>query len=216
MADCVIVVAKTDPEKGPHGVSLFLVEEGMPGFERGKKLNKMGMKAQDTSELFFDNVRLPKSALLGEENKGFYYLMQELPQERLLIADMACAAAESCFEWTRQYCHERKAFGKSLMKLPTIRFKMAELKTNLAVGRSFTDNCLELHNQGKLDSATASMAKYWLSDLQGQVGDECVQLHGGWGYMMEYPVARHFVDARVQRIYGGTNEIMKELISRGI
>eukprot|EP01134_Creolimax_fragrantissima_P001521 CFRG1521T1 len=216
MADVVIVCAKTAPEKGPHGISLFLVETGMPGFERGKNLTKMGMKAQDTSELFFENVKLTKDNLLGKENHGFYYLMQELPQERLLIADMGIAAAESVFEVTREYIKERKAFGKPLAALQTIRHKMAELKTEICVARSFVDNCIELHAKGKLDTATASMAKVIGTDLQHKVADECVQLHGGWGYMMEYPVCKAFLDGRVQKIYGGTNEIMKEVISRDI
>jgi len=216
MADVVIVCAKTDPKKGPHGITLFLVEEGMEGFTRGRLLKKMGMKAQDTSELFFDNVKVPKENVLGKVDSGFYYLMQELPQERLLIADMAVAAAEAYFEMTRAYVKERQAFGKSISSLQTIRHRLAELKTKIVVSRAFTDHCLELHKDKRLDTATASMAKYWGSDLQCAVADECVQLHGGWGYMWEYPICRGYVDARVQRIYGGTNEIMKELISRTI
>ena len=218
MADVTIVVAKTDPDAKSvaHGTSLLIVETGMDGFERGKKLKKIGLKAQDTAELFFDDVKVPAANLLGEENKGFYYLMQELPQERLLIADMGIAAAEACFEWTREYTRDRKAFGRSIADLQVIQHKMAELKTEIAVGRTFTDRCIELHAEGRLDNAMASMAKYWLSDLQGKGADECVQLHGGWGYMWEMPVARAFADARVQRIYGGSNEIMKELIARDI
>ncbi|KNC87081.1 long-chain specific acyl-CoA dehydrogenase, mitochondrial [Sphaeroforma arctica JP610] len=216
MADVTIVCAKTAPEKGPHGISLFLVETGMPGFERGKNLSKMGMKAQDTSELFFENVQLTEANLLGKENHGFYYLMQELPQERLLIADMGVAAAEAVFELTRDYVKERKAFGKPLVALQTIRHKLAELKTDICQARSFIDNCIELHSIGKLDTATASMAKVVGTDLQHKVADECVQLHGGWGYMSEYPVCKAFLDGRVQKIYGGTNEIMKEVISRDI
>jgi len=218
MADCVVVVAITNPEAkaAAHGISLFLVEDGMPGFKKGKKLKKMGMKAQDTAELFFDEVRLPKSALLGQENKGFYYLMQELPQERLLIAIMCQAAAEFCFEETRRYVRERKAFGKTLSNLKTIQHKLAALKTEISVCRAFTDKCIEIHNERGLDSSTASMAKYWMSDLQNRVAYECVQLHGGWGYMWEYPICKNYVDARVQTIYGGSNEIMKELIARQI
>ena len=214
LADQVIVCAKTDPSAGAKGISLFVVEEGMEGFKKGRKLNKMGMKAQDTAELFFEDVKVPAENLLGPENKGFMLLMQELPQERLLIADMGLAAAEACFEWTRSYVKERKAFGRELVNLQTIQHKMAEMKTELTVGRAFADRCLDLHKDGKLDNATASMAKYWLTDLQDKTANDCVQLHGGWGYMWEYPVCRAFVDGRVQRIYGGTNEIMKELIAR--
>lgn len=215
-SDVVIVVAKTDPEKGAHGISLFLVEEGMPGFQKGNKLNKLGMKAQDTSELFFEDVRLPQSSMLGKEGSGFYYLMQELPQERLLIADMGIASAEAVFEETRTYVTDRKAFGKPLKALQTIRHELAEIKTELAVGRNFVDRCLELHDEKKLDNAMASMAKYWVTDLQMKSIDRCLQLHGGAGYMLEYPVCRAFADGRVQTIYGGSNEIMKELISRDI
>ena len=216
LADLVIVCAKTDPTKGAKGISLFLVEAGTPGFTKGKKLKKMGMKAQDTAELFFEDVRLPKSALLGKEGAGFMYLMEELPQERLLIADMGVAAAEACYEWTRDYVKQRKAFGKTLSNLQTIQHKLAEMKTDIVVGRRFADHCLELHAAGKLDNGMASMAKYWLTDLQNKVADDCVQLHGGWGYMWEYPVCRAYVDGRVQSIYGGSNEIMKELIARSI
>ena len=216
LADMVIVCAKTDPTKGAKGISLFVIDTKTPGFKKGKKLKKMGMKAQDTAELFFEDMRVPASALLGEEGKGFVYLMTELPQERLLIADMGIAAAEACYEWTRDYIKERKAFGSNLAKLQTIQHKMAEMKTEIVVGRTFCDHCLVLHNEGKLDNQTASMAKYWLTDTQNKVANDCVQLHGGWGYMWEYPVARAFVDGRVQQIYGGTNEIMKELIARSI
>jgi len=216
MADVIILVTKTDPEKGAHGVSLFLIDADTPGFSKGRKLKKMGMKAQDTSELFFEDVRVPASAMLGQENKGFYYLMSELPLERLLIADIAVSASEAVFEWTREYIHERKAFGTKIAKLPTIRHKMAELKTEISVGRAFTDRAIQLFDEGRCDASTASMAKYWCTDLQNKVADECVQLHGGWGYMQEYAVCRAYLDARVQKIYGGTNEIMKELIARDI
>ena len=174
------------------------------------------MKAQDTAELFFEDLRVPKSALLGKEGMGFAYLMQELPQERLLIADMGVAAAEACYEWTRDYIKERKAFGKTLSDLQTIQHQMATMKTEIVLGRTFADHCLELHAAEKLDNETASMAKYKLTDLQMEIADQCVQLHGGWGYMWEYPVARAYADGRVQRIYGGANEIMKELIARSI
>lgn len=216
MADLVIVCAKTDPTKGAKGISLFLVETNTPGFRKGQMLKKMGMKAQDTSELFFEDMRLPASSLLGEEGRGFAYLMEELPQERLLIADQAIASAEATYELTRTYIHDRKAFGNSLSKLQTIRHKMAELKTEIVIGRTFIDRCLVLLRDKKLDTQTASMAKYWATDLQNKVADACVQLHGGWGYMWEYPVCRQYADARVQQIYGGTNEIMKELISRTV
>eukprot|EP00162_Nutomonas_longa_P017399 comp23853_c0_seq1/m.59430 comp23853_c0_seq1/g.59430 ORF comp23853_c0_seq1/g.59430 comp23853_c0_seq1/m.59430 type:complete len:403 (-) comp23853_c0_seq1:9-1217(-) len=216
MSDAVIVVAKTKPEKGAHGISLFMLDANTPGFSKGTKLKKMGLKAQDTCELFFDNVKVPGQNLLGELNKGFYYLMTELPQERLLIAAMGLAYAELGFEITREYVKERKAFGDSLTKLQTVRHKLAELKTELAVARAFTDQCLLLHNDGKLDSAMASMAKYYVSDLQNTAIDRCVQLFGGNGYMSEYLISRLYIDARVQRIYGGSNEIMKELIARAI
>lgn len=215
-SDTVIVCAKTDPSAGAKGISLFLIEEGMEGFKKGNKLKKMGMKAQDTSELFFEDLRVPKSALLGKEGMGFPYLMQELPQERLLIADMGVASAEACFEWTRDYVADRKAFGKPLSALQTIQHKMAEMQTEIVIGRTFADRCLELHAEEKLDNNTASMAKYWLTDLQNKVADDCVQLHGGWGYMSEYGVCRAYIDGRVQQIYGGSNEIMKELIQRNI
>ena len=216
LSDMVIVCAKTDPTKGAKGISLFVVDTKTEGFKKGKKLKKMGMKAQDTAELFFEDMRVPASAMLGEEGKGFMYLMEELPQERLLIADMGLAAAEACYEWTRSYIKERKAFGSTISSLQTIQHKMAEMKTEIVVGRTFCDHCLVLHNEGKLDNQTASMAKYWLTDTQNKIANDCVQLHGGWGYMWEYPVARAFVDGRVQQIYGGTNEIMKELIARSI
>ncbi|XP_078536702.1 long-chain specific acyl-CoA dehydrogenase, mitochondrial [Lissotriton helveticus] len=218
LSDVVIVVAVTNREaRSPaHGISLFLVDNGMKGFVKGRKLEKIGLKAQDTAELFFEDVRLPADALLGEENRGFYYLMAELPQERLLIADMAIASCEFMFEETRNYVKQRKAFEKTIAHLQTVQHKLAEMKTQICIGRAFIDNCLQLHNQKRLDSATASMAKYWASDLQNTIATQGVQLHGGWGYMWEYPIAKAFVDSRVQPIYGGTNEIMKELIARTI
>eukprot|EP00127_Corallochytrium_limacisporum_P000229 Clim_evm46s7 gene=Clim_evmTU46s7 len=216
MCGVLILCAKTAPEKGPHGITLFLVDGDAKGFTKGKKLKKMGMKAQDTSELFFEDLFVPDSAVLGEVNKGFYYLMGELPQERLLIADMGLAAGEAMFEITRDYLKDRKAFGKPLLDQQVLNHRMVEMKTELTVGRAFVDRCLELHKDKKLDSQMASMAKYWATDLQDKVANECVQLHGGWGYMWEYPVCRAFVDGRVQRIYGGTNEIMKALIGRSL
>ncbi|MBL0075055.1 MAG: acyl-CoA dehydrogenase family protein [Rhodocyclaceae bacterium] len=214
MSDLVIVVAKTDPAKGAKGTSLLVVDTSMPGFTKGKPLKKAGQKSQDTCELFFDNVKVPLANLLGEENNGFIYLMQELPWERLQIAITAIAAAELAIEQTIAYTKERKAFGQEILKFQNTRFKLAELKTEVQIGRVFVDRCIELILNDKLDPATASMAKYWCSDLQFKVLDECVQLHGGYGYMWEYEITRGWADARVQRIYGGTNEIMKELISR--
>jgi acyl-CoA dehydrogenase len=215
-ADLVIVVAKTDPSAGAKGTSLLLVERGMPGFDKGKRLKKVGMKAQDTSELFFDNVRVPKANLLGEANRGFVYLMQELPWERLQIAITAVEASQAAIDWTVEYTKERKAFGTTVASFQNTRFTLAELQTEVQVARVFVDRCIDLLMLKKLDTATASMAKYWCSDLQCKVIDACVQLHGGYGYMWEYPIARAWADARVQRIYGGTNEIMKEVITRSM
>jgi acyl-CoA dehydrogenase len=218
-ADLVIVVAKTDPEAGAKGTSLLLVERGMKGFEKGRRLKKVGLKAQDTSELFFDQVVVPADNLLGGpacENRGFVALMEQLPWERLQIAIAAVAAAQAAIDWTVDYVKERKAFGQPVAAFQNTRFKLAELQTEVQVARVFVDRCTELMLAGQLDTATASMAKYWCSDLQCKVIDECVQLHGGYGYMWEYPIARAYADARVQRIYGGTNEIMKEVITRSM
>jgi acyl-CoA dehydrogenase len=218
-ADLVIVVAKTDPAAGAKGTSLLLVERGMPGFEKGKRLKKLGLKAQDTSELFFDNVKVPAENLLGGEpmkNRGFICLMEQLPWERLQIAITAVASAQAAIDWTVVYVKERKVFGQPVAAYQNTRYALAELQTEVQVARVFVDKCCELITQGKLDTATASMAKYWCSDLQCKVMDECVQLFGGYGYMWEYPITRAYADARVQRIYGGTNEIMKEVISRAM
>ncbi|MEJ6023352.1 acyl-CoA dehydrogenase family protein [Ramlibacter sp. PS4R-6] len=215
-ADLVIVVAKTDPQAGAKGTSLFLVERGMQGFDKGKRLKKVGLKAQDTSELFFDNVRLPADALLGGENRGFVCLMEQLPWERMQIAVTAIASAQAAIDWTVAYTKDRKVFGQPVANYQNTRYKLAELQTEVQVGRVFVDKCLELVCADKLDTATASMAKYWTTDLQCKVMDECVQLHGGYGFMWEYPIARAYADARVQRIYGGTNEIMKEVITRAM
>ncbi|MBV1695010.1 MAG: acyl-CoA dehydrogenase family protein [Hyphomicrobiales bacterium] len=214
LADVVIVVAKTDPVAGAKGTSLVLVERGREGFSRGRNLEKLGMKAQDTSELFFDNVRVPPSNILGEEGKGFQYLMQELPQERLIIGIGAVAKMEAVLQWTTDYVKDRKAFGKPIADFQNTRFKLAEVKTKVQVARVFTDKCLELHLKGELDVPTAAMNKYWTSELLGEVIDTCLQFFGGYGYMWEYPIARAYADARVQRIYGGTNEIMREIIAR--
>jgi acyl-CoA dehydrogenase len=218
-ADLVIVVAKTDPAGGAKGTSLLLVERGMAGFEKGQRLKKLGLKAQDTSELFFDNVRVPAANLLGGEaleNRGFVCLMEQLPWERIQIAVTAVAAAQAAIDWTVQYVKERRVFGQPVAAFQNTRYTLAELQTEVQVARVFVDKCLELVLQGKLDTATASMAKYWTSDLQCKVMDECVQLHGGYGYMWDYPITRAYADARVQRIYGGTNEVMKEVITRAM
>lgn len=218
-ADLVIVVAKTNPGAGAKGTSLLLVERGMPGFSVGKRLKKLGLKAQDTSELFFDNVSVPAANLLGGaayENKGFICLMEQLPWERLQIAIGAVAAAEAAIVWTVDYVKERTVFGHPVASFQNTRFKLAELQTEVQVARVFVDKCTELILNNTLDTATASMAKYWCSDLQCKVMDECVQLFGGYGYMWEYPITRAYADARVQRIYGGTNEIMKEVITRAM
>ncbi|MCZ2103691.1 MAG: acyl-CoA dehydrogenase family protein [Burkholderiales bacterium] len=216
-ADLVIVVAKTDPAAGAKGTSLLLVEHGMPGFDKGQRLKKAGMKAQDTSELFFNDVQVPAENLLGGEamrNRGFICLMEQLPWERLQIAITAVAAAQAAIDWTVDYVKQRKVFGQSVAAFQNTRYELAELQTQVQVARVFVDKCCELIVDDKLDTATASMAKYWTTDLQFKVMDECVQLFGGYGYMWEYPIARAWADARVQRIYGGTNEIMKEVISR--
>ena len=218
-ADLVIVVAKTNPAAGAKGTSLLLVERGMPGFSVGKRLKKMGMKAQDTSELFFDQVHVPADNLLGGavlENKGFICLMEQLPWERLQIAISAVAAAQAAIDWTVDYVKERKVFGQTVGSFQNTRFTLAELQTQVQIAAVFVDKCTELLLQDKLDTATASMAKYWCSDMQCKVMDECVQLFGGYGYMWEYPITRAYADARVQRIYGGTNEIMKEVITRAM
>ena len=216
LSDLVIVVAKTDPSKGAKGTSLLVVDNSMAGFSKAKPLHKAGMKAQDTCELFFDNVKVPAQNMLGAPGSGFVYLMQELPWERLQIAIGAMASAESAIEHTLRYTRERKAFGKEILSFQNTRFKLAEMATEVQIGRTFVDRCIEQMLEEKLDAATASMAKYWCTDLQFKVLDECVQLHGGYGYMWEYHVTRAWADARVQRIYGGTNEIMKELISRSL
>jgi len=213
-ADLVIVVCKTDPNAGAKGISLLLVEAGTPGFEKGSNLEKIGLKAQDTSELFFQDVRVPKENLLGEEGMGFVYLMQELPQERLMVATMGTAVMESILQQTVDYVKERKAFGQPIANFQNTQFKLAQMDAEITAMRVFVDRCLELHVQGKLDAVTASKAKMLASDLQCKVVDECLQLHGGYGYMWEYPVARAYADSRVQRIYGGTNEVMKIIIGR--
>ena len=218
LTDCCIVVAKTKPDakRAAHGVSLFLVDADTPGFHKGRKLKKLGLKGQDTAELFFEDVRVPGSALLGKENGGFYQLMEQLPQERLIIAVHSAAHCESMFEDTREWVKQRKAFGRRVADLQTVQHKLAEIKTSIAVCRAFIDQCLMLHTDGKLCGEMASMAKYWATDLENKVAADCLQLHGGWGFMWETNIAKAYADSRVQTIYGGTNEIMKELIARNI
>ncbi len=214
-ADLVIVVAKTDPTEGARGISLLVVEADRPGFERGRNLKKLGQKAADTSELFFSDCRVPVSNLLGEsEGQGFIQLMQQLPQERLSIAQAAVVQTERAIEITTEFVTERKAFGQRILDFQNTRFKLAECKTEALIGRTFVDQCVVKLLAKELDAATASMAKYWCTDKQCQIIDECLQLHGGAGYMDEYEISRMYADARVQKIYGGTNEIMKELIGR--
>ncbi|MGY6742378.1 MAG: acyl-CoA dehydrogenase family protein [Cecembia sp.] len=214
LADVVVVAAKTDPNLGAKGISLFIVDKDMAGFSKGVPFEKVGLHAQDTCELFFEDVKVPKENLLGKVGEGFKYLMTELAQERLIVGLAAVALAESAFLSTLEYVQQRKAFGKSISDFQNTRFKLAEMGAKLEQGRMYVDQLVTLHNEKKVDSAMASSAKYLLTELQCWVSDECVQLHGGYGYMWEYPVARAFADARVQRIYAGTNEIMKELIVR--
>lgn len=216
LSDLVIVVAKTDPAETHKGISLLVIERGMKGFSRGSNLEKIGMSAQDTAELFFDNVKVPAKNLLGQEGRGFYYLMHNLAQERLSIAVGAVAGAEKILETTIQYCKDRTAFGRPIGKFQNTRFKLAEMKTEITIARTFVDQCIQKLVAGTLTAEAAAMAKYWVSDLQCKVADECLQLHGGYGYMKEYEVARAYTDARVQRIYGGTNEIMKEIIGKSM
>ncbi|MGX5806122.1 acyl-CoA dehydrogenase family protein [Bradyrhizobium sp. Arg314] len=217
-ANLIIVATKTDPQEGAKGISLIVVEtDEVEGFERGRNLDKIGLKSNDTSELFFNDVRVPTANLLGsEEGWGFVQLMQQLPQERLMVGTAAVAMSERALALTVDYVKERRAFGKAILDFQNTQFKLAELKTEITIGRIFYNNCVARHVAGELDATTASMAKYWLSDLQGKVMDECLQLFGGYGYMNEYPIARMWRDARVQRIYGGTNEIMKLLIARSL
>jgi len=209
-----IVAAKTDPTEGAKGISLFLVEGERPGYSKGRNLEKIGLHSADTSELFFDDVRLPAENLIGEEGQGFRYMMQELPWERLQLAIVAVAACEAALHWTTDYCRDRQAFGRPIASFQNTQFKLAELRTETQIARVFVDRCIGLSLQGDLAIETAAMAKYWTTDLQCKVVDECLQLHGGYGYMRDYAIGRAFVDARAQRIYGGTNEIMKEIISR--
>ncbi|HET8559923.1 MAG TPA: acyl-CoA dehydrogenase family protein [Marmoricola sp.] len=216
LSDLVIVVARTNPDAGHLGFSLLVVERGMEGFERGRNLEKIGLKAQDTAELSFTDVVVPKENLLGEEGQGFIYLMQNLPQERLSIAMVAAAAVERVLELCLDYVKTREAFGRPIGKFQNTRFAIAEMATEAHVCRVFVDDCVRRHNEGKLDTTLASMAKWWTTELQTKVVDKGVQLHGGYGYMLEYPIAKAFVDSRIQTIYGGTTEVQKEIIGRSL
>jgi acyl-CoA dehydrogenase len=217
-ANLIVVVAKTDPTKGAKGTSLMMVEtEEVQGFRRGRKLNKLGMDWADTSELFFDEVKLPAEGLLGtEEGQGFVQLMRDLPQERLIVCTAAIGMIERALRLTIDYVKDRKAFGKAIIEFQNTQFELAECKSEATIGRVFHDHCVERHLRHELDTVTASMAKYWLTDLQNKIVDRCLQLFGGYGYMDEYPISRMYRDARVQRIYAGTNEIMKLLIARSL
>jgi alkylation response protein AidB-like acyl-CoA dehydrogenase len=215
-ADLVIVAVKTDPSERHRGISLMVVERGMEGFERGRNLEKIGQHAQDTAELSFADVRVPVENLLGSEGEGFRYLVSNLPQERLSIAASAVAAAEAAVGWTLEYVRERKAFGQSIGSFQASRFTLAELHGEVQIARAFVDQCAQALNAGELTPEDAATAKWWCTDLQGRVVDRCLQLFGGYGYMLEYPIARAFADARVTRIYGGANEIMKEIVGRSL
>lgn len=215
-ADLVIVVARTDPEAGARGFSLLVVERGMPGFERGRNLDKVGLKAQDTAELFFEDVRVPAANLLGTEGRGFFHLMENLPQERLSIAAGAVASARIVLDLTVGYCKERTAFGKPIGKFQNTRFELAEMHTEVTIAETFLEKAILEHNARRFTAEDAAMAKWWTTELQKRVIDRCLQLHGGYGYMLEYPVAKAFVDSRIQTIYGGTTEIMKEIVGRSL
>jgi alkylation response protein AidB-like acyl-CoA dehydrogenase len=216
LADLVVVVARTDPDAGHQGISLLVVERGMEGFERGRNLEKIGQHAQDTAELFFADVRVPKTNLLGEEGSGFVQLMTNLSQERLSIAVSAATACEVVVDATLRYAKDRTAFGRPIGKFQHNRFVIAEMATEAHIARVFVDDCIAQHLRGELDAKTASMAKYWVTELQNKLVDRGVQMHGGYGYMAEYPIARAFVNSRVQTIYGGTTEIQKEIIGRSL
>ena len=216
LSDLVIVVARTDPDAGSRGFSLLAVERDMPGFERGRNLDKIGMHAQDTAELSFTDVRVPAENVLGEPGQGFVYLMQNLPQERMSIAVSAVAGTEAAIDTTLQYCRDRKAFGKPIGTFQNTRFTLAEVATEAAVTRAFVDRCITELNAGTLSTRDAAMAKWWSTEMLKRTVDRCLQLHGGYGYMTEYPIAKAYLDARVQTIYGGTTEIMKEIIGRAL
>jgi acyl-CoA dehydrogenase len=213
-ADLLVLACKTDPSLGAKGVSLLLVETDTPGFQRGRKLEKIGCKAQDTAELFFSDMRVPVANLLGEEGRGFYQLMSELPQERLVQAIRAVASSEAALQWTLEYAGQREMFGRRLIDFQNTQFKLAEMRADILAQRVFLDRCIELHLTRQLDSVDAAMLKLTTTELQGRVMDQCLQLFGGWGYMWEFPIARAFVDARLGRIGGGSVEVMKQIISR--
>jgi alkylation response protein AidB-like acyl-CoA dehydrogenase len=215
-ADLVITAVKTDPSQKHRGISLLVIERGMEGFERGRNLEKVGQHAQDTAELSFDDVHVPARNLLGEEGKGFLYLVSNLPQERLSIAASAVAACEAMLGWTLEYVRERKAFGQTIGSFQNSRFELAELHGEVQIARIFIDRCVQALDAGELTPEEAASAKWWCTDLQGRVADRCLQLFGGYGYMVEYPIARAWADARVTRIYGGANEIMKEIVGRSL
>ncbi|MEZ0578046.1 acyl-CoA dehydrogenase family protein [Nocardioides sp. MH1] len=215
-ADLVIVVARTDPEAGHKGISLLVVERDMPGFERGRNLEKVGLHAQDTSELSFTDVRVPKENLLGAEGSGFISLMMNLPQERLIIACQAAAACDGIVEMCLDYAKTRQAFGKPIGKFQHNRFLIAEMHTEATITRTFIDDCVRKHVKGELDAVGASQAKYWATELQNKLVNQAVQLHGGYGYMLEYPIARAYLDSRISTIYGGTTEVQKEIIGRSL
>ena len=216
LADLVVVVAKTAPDRGAHGISLFVVERGTPGFTRGRRLAKVGLRANDTAELFFDDCRVPAENLLGQENRGFYHLMANLPRERLGIAVAAVAAAERLRALTLEHVRSREAFGRPVGSFQHNRFLLAELDTEITIARTFLNHCVAEFNAGQLSAVDAAKVKWWTTELHNRVADRCVQLHGGYGYMLEYPVAKAWLDGRVQTIYGGTTEIMKEIIGRDL
>jgi acyl-CoA dehydrogenase len=216
LCDLIVLATKTDSAAGAKGVTLFLVDTHLPGFVRGKNLDKLGMKAQDTSELFFENLRVPATAMLGGEGEGFALMMTKLAQERLAQAIRSAAVAEEVIAYTVEYTAEREAFGKTIADFQNTQFKLAELKTEAVIGRVFTDRCIELFMDGQLDAVNAAMAKMWLSNLHCKVVDECLQLFGGWGYMWEYPISRAYADARIIKIAGGSIEIMKYIIGRDL
>jgi alkylation response protein AidB-like acyl-CoA dehydrogenase len=216
LADLVVVAAKTDPSAGAMGVSLIVVERGMAGFERGRNLDKMGLKAQDTAELFFDDVRVPVANLLGQEGHGFIYLMQNLPQERLAISVGAMAATRAILDMTLDYVKERKAFGKPIGSFQNSRFVLASLETEYRIGQAFVDASIAAHNRGELTAEEAAMGKWWTTELQNKAAAQCLQLHGGYGFMTEYPISKAYTDSRIQTIYGGTTEIMKEIVGRSM
>ncbi len=214
LCDVIVLATKTDSAAGAKGVTLFLLDTSLPGFRRGKNLKKLGMKAQDTSELFFDEVRVPATAMLGDEGKGFELMMTKLAQERLAQAIRSATVAETVIDYTVEYTAQRKAFGKTIADFQNTQFKLAELQTEAVVGRQFVDKCIALFMKGELDAVDAAMAKMWLSNMHCKVVDECLQLFGGWGYIWEYPIARAYADARVVKIAGGSIEIMKHIIGR--